>query len=405
MMLQYLRDDFPLLKKEIYGKELVYLDSASSAQKPAIVIETINEYLKHNYSNVHRGLYYLSNKATEDYENSRKIIQNFINAQSSQEIIFTKNATEAINLVAYSWGMNNLRTDDEIILSLAEHHANIVPWHFLREKLGVKLKFVKLNEDGSFDLADYKNKFSARTKLVTMTHMSNVTGEILPITDIIEHAHSQRVPILVDGSQAIIHNKIDVQKLNCDWYVFTGHKLYAPTGIGVLYGRYDLLETMPPFLGGGSMIQEVTIDKITYQHPPLRFEAGTPPIIEAIGLAAAINYLTAIDLNAVFEQEDKIFAYAKEAIMQIKNLSLYGSTEHSQAILSFNVKNIHPHDLTTYLDRQSIAIRAGTHCAQPLLNFFGITSCARLSIAMYNNKADIDYFINALEKAQRFFNA
>ncbi len=403
--IETLRLDFPVLKQQIYGKNLTYLDSAASAQKPQIVIDTMNNYLEQGYSNVHRGMYYLSNKSTEDYENARKLVQEFINAENINEVIFTKNATEAINLVAYSWGLKNLQKDDEIILSIAEHHSNIVPWHFLREKLGVVLKFVDLTKEGAFDLNEYKNNFSKRTKLVAITHMSNVTGEVMPAKDIVNYAHSNNVPVLLDGSQAIIHNKVDVQNLGCDWYVFTGHKLYGPTSIGVLYGKYNILEDMPPFLGGGNMIHEVLINDISYQKPPFRFEAGTPPIVEAMGLSAAINYLNNIDADKLVEYEKILFNYAKEGLKEIKDLIVYGCVENSCGLLSFNLKNIHPHDLSTYLDRKSIAIRAGTHCAQPLLNFFGTYSCARLSLALYNNKKDIEYFIDELAKAQRFFNA
>lgn len=400
-----LRNDFPILKEKVYGKNLVYLDSASSAQKPQIVIDTMQDCLQHNYSNVHRGMYYFSNKTTEDYENARHNVQNFINAFSQNEIIFTKNATEAINLVAYSWGLKNLKANDEIILSIAEHHANIVPWHILREKIGVKLKFISLAENGAFDLKKYKKAFNKNTKLVAITHMSNITGELMPAKQLVDYAHDNNVPILLDGSQAIIHNKLDVQNLNCDWYVFTGHKLYGPTGIGVLYGKYDILKDMPPFLGGGNMINDVTLDEVSYQLPPFKFEAGTPPIVEAIGLNNAINYLNHIDYEELVEHEMKLFEYAKEGLEQIKDLTLYGCVENSKSIFSFNLKNIHPHDLATYLDRKAIAIRAGTHCAQPLLNFFKINACARASIALYNNKIDIEYFIAELEKAQRFFNA
>lgn len=403
--MELLRLDFPILREQIYGRNLIYLDSAASAQKPQIVIDTIKNYLEQGYSNVHRGMYYLSNKSTEDYENARKLIQEFINAENVNEVIFTKNATESINLVAYSWGLKNLQNGDEIILSIAEHHSNIVPWHFLQKKLGVVLKFVNLTNEGAFDLNKYKNSFSKRTKLVAITHMSNVTGELMPAKEIVDYAHINKVPVLLDGSQAIIHNKVDVQKLGCDWYVFTGHKLYGPTAIGVLYGRYDLLEEMPPFLGGGNMIQEVYTKDVSYQTPPFRFEAGTPPIVEAMGLSAAINYLNNIDSNKLIKYEKQLFNYAKDGLKEIKDLKLYGCVENSCGLLSFNLKNIHPHDLATYLDRKSIAIRAGTHCAQPLLNFFDIYSCARMSLALYNNKADIEYFINELAKAQRFFNA
>ncbi|MDN5249275.1 MAG: cysteine desulfurase [Alphaproteobacteria bacterium] len=401
--IQKVRADFPALEQKIYGNRLAYLDSAASAQKPKAVIESITLGLSANYANVHRGLHFLANEATEAYETARTTVKKFLNASQEDEIIFVKNATEAINLVAYSWGMKNLKSGDEILLSSLEHHANIVPWHFLRERLGVELKFVPLNSEGNFDLPEFEKAISKKTKLLAISHMSNVTGEILPIEAIIKKAKAYDLPVLVDGSQAVVHKQVDVQALGCDWYVFTGHKLYGPTGIGVLYGKKERLEDMPPFLGGGEMIAEVTTSSVSYNVPPFRFEAGTPPIIEAIGLTAAITYVESLGYDSIANYEKELSLYAKEALSAIKDLSFYGAVELKHGIFSFNLKNIHPHDLATYLDRKGVAIRAGTHCAQPLLSIFGITACARASLALYSNKADIDQLITALDQAKRFF--
>lgn len=401
--IQKVRAEFPALTQKIYGNRLAYLDSAASAQKPNAVIEAITQGLSANYANVHRGLHFLANEATEAYETARSTVKNFLNAEQIEEIVFVKNATEAINLVAYSWGTKNLKAGDEILLSSLEHHANIVPWHFLRERLGVELKFIPLNSEGNFDLHEFEKAICKKTKLLAISHMSNVTGEILPIEAIIKTAKNYGVPVLVDGSQAVVHKQVDVQALGCDWYVFTGHKLYGPTGIGVLYGKKEQLEAMPPFLGGGEMIAEVTTSTVSYNVPPFRFEAGTPPIIEAIGLTAAITYLENLGYDSIANHEKELSLYASEALTTIKDLSFYGAIALKHGIFSFNLKNIHPHDLATYLDRKGVAIRAGTHCAQPLLANFGITACARASLALYSDKADIDQLITALDQAKRFF--
>lgn len=400
-----IRSDFPALNQKIYGKRLAYLDSAASAQKPKIVIETVKQALELNYANVHRGMHFLANEATESYEAARIAVKEFINAKQAEEIIFTKNATEAINLVAYSWAMENLKAGDEIVLSSLEHHANIVPWYFLKERLGIKLKFIDLNSEGNYCETAFQASLSKNTKLVAISHMSNVTGEILPIESIVRQAQQRNIPVLVDGSQAVVHSIVDVQALNCDWYVFTGHKLYGPTGIGVLYGKYERLNSMRPFLGGGEMINVVSTNEVSYNVPPFKFEAGTPPIIEAAGLHAAITYINNIGRSTIIEYESELTAYAREGLSQVDGLSFYGAPQLKHGIFAFNLKNIHPHDLATYLDQKGIAIRAGTHCAQPLLSFWGITSCARASLAMYNNQADIDQLLTGLEQAKRFFNA
>lgn len=402
-MFNKIRSDFPILQNKVYDKPLIYLDSAASAQKPSVVIETMRDLLMTSYGNVHRGMHYLSNQSTAIYEEAREAVARFINSQLPEEIIFTKNATEAINLVAYSWGMNNLKSGDEIILSILEHHANIVPWNFLREKLGVKIKFIYLTHNGTLNIDEFKKALSNKTKLVAITHMSNVTGQVLPIKEISVLAHSLGAKVLIDGSQGIVHNKVDVQEIDCDWYAFTGHKLYAATGIGVLYGKKHILENQAPFLGGGEMIETVTENEITYNELPFKFEAGTPPIIEAASLKAAIKYIEGIGLDNIHNYENELMKYAISKLKQLEDITYYGDLNQSKGIISFNIKDIHPHDLASYLDNKGIAIRAGTHCAQPLLAYFGITACSRASISFYNNKNDIDSFIDGLANAKRFF--
>lgn len=397
------RRDFPALAAEIYGKPLVYLDNAASAQKPQCVLDAMREVYLHSYANVHRGLHFLANNATALYENARETVRKFIGATDKSSVIFTKNATEAINLVAYSWGMANIKPGDEIILSIMEHHSNLVPWHFLRERLGAKLIFLPVEEDGSFVLENLEKAFSKHTKLVALTHMSNILGAALPAKDIVACAHAHSIPVLLDGAQAAAHIPIDVIDLDCDFYAFTGHKLYGPSGIGVLYGKQDFLSAMPPFLGGGEMVDTVTTNVITYNVPPHRFEAGTPPIVEAVGLAAALNYMEQLGRNAIYAYERELGAYAYARLSAIEDLRLLGNAGRQSGIFSFNLGAIHPHDLAMYLDRQGIAVRAGTHCAEPLLNHFGLNSACRASLGLYNNKAEIDILAESLEKAKAFF--
>lgn len=394
--------DFPILSEKVYGKELVYLDSAASTQKPLPVVKAMSYAYEHYYANVHRGAYFFSNQTTEAYEKARDMVRAFINAKQSKEIVFTKNATEAINLVAYSF-MSQLKRGDEIILTIMEHHSNIVPWHFLREKLGVKLIFIGLDETGRLDQEAFSQAFSPRTKLVSITHMSNVLGTILPIKQMIAHAHAHNVPVLVDGTQAVAHFQVDVQDSEADWYVFTGHKLYGPTGIGVLYGKTEHLEAMPPFLGGGQMIQHVSTEKISYAAPPHRFEAGTPPIVEAIGLMEALAYVEAIGLEKLEQHDQQLVAYAQKSLLSIENLQIFGESFPKGGIVTFNLKNIHAHDLATFLDCEGVAVRAGTHCAQPLLDLFGVTALCRASFGIYNDFHDINVLVAALHKAQDFF--
>ncbi|GAA5094350.1 cysteine desulfurase [Bartonella acomydis] len=399
-----IRRDFPILQHNVYGKRLAYLDSGASAQKPQSVLDAMDNFYRYRYANVHRGIYFLSNAATQCYEDARETVRGFLNAQTAREIVFTKSATEAINTVAYGWGMPQLKEGDEIVLTVMEHHSNIIPWHFIRERKGVKLVFVPVDEDGVLHIEDFQKSLNDRTKLVAITHMSNVLGTIPSIKEVIKLSHQNAIPVLVDGSQGAVHLTVDVQNLDCDWYVFTGHKLYGPTGIGVLYGKESRLEEMHPFQGGGEMIEDVTVDKVFYNAPPHRFEAGTPPIVEAVGLAAAIDYMQKKDRNAIHTHERALLSYAHERLETVKSLRIYGRSPDKGAIISFEMAGIHAHDIAMFVDRQGVAIRAGTHCAQSLLQHFCLTSVCRASLAMYSNHEDIDQLVDALEKARIFFN-
>ncbi|WP_019218630.1 cysteine desulfurase [Bartonella florencae] len=399
-----IRLDFPILQHNVYDKRLAYLDSAASAQKPQSVLDAMDNFYRYRYANVHRGIHFLSNAATQCYEDARETVRSFLNAKTVREIVFTKSATEAINTVAYGWGMSQLNEGDEIILTIMEHHSNIVPWHFIRERKGIKLVFVPVDGNGVLHIEDFQKALNDRTKLVAITHMSNVLGTVPSVKEIIELSHQNAIPVLVDGSQGAVHLTVDVQNLDCDWYVFTGHKLYGPTGIGVLYGKEYRLEEMHPFQGGGEMIEDITVDKVSYNAPPHRFEAGTPPIVEAIGLAAAINYMQKKDRNAIHAHERALLSYAHERLKMVKSLHIYGSSPDKGAIVSFEMAGIHAHDIAMFVDRQGVAIRAGTHCAQPLLQHFGLTSACRASLAMYSSHKDIDQLVEALEKARIFFN-
>jgi cysteine desulfurase/selenocysteine lyase len=398
-----IRRDFPILSRQVYGKPLVYLDSGASAQKPQAVIDAISHAYSNEYANVHRGLHFLSNAATDAYEKARETVRRFLNAPSVDTVIFTKSTTEAINTVAYGWGMPNIGEGDEIVLSIMEHHSNIVPWHFIRERQGAKLVWAPVREDGSFDLEAFEACLSPRTKLVAITHMSNVLGTVTPMRDIVEIAHRRGIPVLVDGSQAAVHMPVDVQALDADFYVFTGHKVYGPSGIGVLYGKAERLEAMRPFMGGGEMIEEVTEDKVTYNHPPHRFEAGTPPIVQAIGLGAALEYMESVGRERIAAHEADLGAYAQERLSRVNSLRIFGTAPGKGAIVSFEMQGIHAHDVSMVIDRSGVAVRAGTHCAQPLLKRFGVTSTCRASFAMYNTKAEVDALAEALEKARKFF--
>lgn len=398
-----IRADFPILSREVYGKPLVYLDNGASAQKPRQVLDAIQYAYTHTYANVHRGLHFLSNAQTDAFEAARERVRLFLNAASHEEIVFTSGATEAINLVAYGYAMPEIGEGDEIVLTQMEHHSNIVPWHFLRERQGAKLVFVPVEDDGSISLEAFERAITPRTKLIAFTHMSNVTGTITPVKEIVALARSHGIATLVDGSQGAVHLPVDVANLDCDFYVMTGHKLYGPTGIGVLYGRREMLERMRPFKGGGEMIVEVSEEGVSYNAPPHRFEAGTPPIVQAIGLAAALDYMDGIGRDAIAAHEARLRDYAHERLKAINALRIYGEAPGKGAIVSFDIEGIHAHDVSMVIDREGVAVRAGTHCAQPLLKRFGTTSTCRASFGLYNTKAEVDRLAEALEKARRFF--
>jgi cysteine desulfurase/selenocysteine lyase len=398
-----LREDFPILATKVYGKPLVYLDNAASAQKPRQVVERMLHATYHEYANVHRGLHYLANAATDAYEAARESLRAFLNAGAASEIVFTKSATEAINLVASSFGEAFIKDGDEIVLSIMEHHANIVPWHFLRERRGAVLKWVDIDDEGNFLLDAFEQALTAKTKIVALTHLSNVLGTVTPVKEIVRIAHERGVPVLIDGSQGAVHLDVDVVDLDVDFYCLTGHKLYGPTGIGALYGKKEWLEKLPPFLGGGEMIEEVTKDRVTYNEPPHRFEAGTPPIVQAIGLGAAVNYVRRIGRERIHAHELGLSNYAHERLSQINSLRVFGQAKGKGAIISFNMDGAHAHDVATVLDRCGVAVRAGTHCAQPLLSRFGVTSTCRASFALYNTYEEVDKLAGALIKAQGLF--
>jgi cysteine desulfurase/selenocysteine lyase len=397
------RRDFPILATEVYGKPLVYLDNAASAQKPRAVLERIQKAYTREYANVHRGLHYLSNAATEAYEDAREAVRAFLNAPSTDEIIFTRSSTEAINLVAQSFGGMRLGAGDEIVLSIMEHHSNIVPWHFHRERAGAVIKWAPIHEDGSFDLEAFEQLLTERTRMVSVVHMSNVTGTVVPVKEVCRIAHARGIPVLVDGSQSAVHLPIDVQDLGCDFFAFTGHKTYGPTGIGVLWGKREHLEAMPPYMGGGEMIENVTEDWVTYGTPPHKFEAGTPPIVQAIGLAAALRYMEGLGRDAIRAHEAELAKYAQEQLSALNYLKIFGSAPGKGAIVAFEMAGAHAHDVSTIIDREGVAVRAGTHCAQPLLSRYGVTSTCRASFGLYNTRAEVDALVKALAKAHSFF--
>ena len=382
-----IRRDFPILSREVYGKPLVYLDNSASAQKPQMVIDAVAHAYANEYANVHRGLHFLSNAATDAYEAAREKVRRFLNAPSVDNIIFTKSSTEAINTVAYGYGMPKLGEGDEIVLSIMEHHSNIVPWHFIRERQGAKLVWAPVDDEGAFHVEDFVKCLTDRTKLIAITQMSNALGTIVPVKEICRIARERGIPVLVDGSQGAVHMPVDVQDIDCDWYVMTGHKLYGPSGIGVLYGKTDRLKEMRPFQGGGEMIFEVTEDAVTYNDPPHRFEAGTPPIVQAIGLGYALDYMEKIGRAAITRHEADLTAYAHERLSSINSLRIFGSAPGKGSIFSFELEGIHAHDVSMVIDRAGVAVRAGTHCAQPLLKRFGVTSTCRASFGMYNTRA------------------
>jgi cysteine desulfurase / selenocysteine lyase len=395
-----IRADFPILAMQVYGKPLVYLDNAASAQKPRVVLDRLNEVYTTQYANVHRGLHFLANEATEAYENAREKVAAFLNARRKEEIIFTRNATEAINLVAYTFGRERIKAGDEIVLSIMEHHSNIVPWHFLRERQGAVLKWAPVDDEGNFLLDEFEKLLTPRTKLVAITHMSNMLGTTVPAKDVVRLAHARGIPVLFDGAQAAVHLDVDVRELDCDFYAFTGHKLYGPTGIGALYGKYEHLAAMPPFNGGGEMIREVFEDHITYGDPPHKFEAGTPSIVQAIGFGAAIDYVTSVGKQRIRSHEAELVRYAHERLREINSLRIFGTAKDKGPMVSFELKGAHPHDVATIIDRAGVAVRAGTHCVMPLLARFGVTATCRASFAMYNTRDEVECLAQALLKAQ-----
>jgi cysteine desulfurase / selenocysteine lyase len=396
-----IRAEFPILKRQVNGKPLVYLDSAASAQKPRAVIEAMVGAMELSYANVHRGLHTLANETTEAYEAARKKVAGFIGADPS-EVVFTKGGTEAINLVASGLGAS-LKAGDEILLSEMEHHANIVPWHFLRERLGVVLKFAPVTDDGRLDIEGFKALLGPRTRVVGLTHMSNVLGTVNPVAELTRQGHEAGALVIIDGCQAVVHQAIDVKALDVDFYVFSGHKLYGPTGIGALYGKAERLAALPPYQGGGEMIEHVSQAAITYAEPPQRFEAGTPPILEAIGLGAAIDWLSGLDRGAVAEHEHALYHHVRQRLNGANWLRVLGEAPGKGAILSFTVDGAHAHDVAQILDKYGVAVRAGTHCAEPLMKRFGVTSSARASFALYNTHEEADAFVDALTKTQAFF--
>ena len=397
-----IRADFPALNKKILKNDLVYFDTAASAQKPSVVINELSDFYSSHYSNVSRGVHTLCVEATFKYEDARKKVQKFLNANSENEIIFTKNATESINLIAQSYYQRYLKTGDEIILSVMEHHSNLLPWYFLRDNYGIVLKFINIDSDGNLNLDHFEKLITKKTKLVTVTHLSNVFGTI---TDkkLIEISRANDLHILLDGCQSISHIKVDMQEIDCDFYAFSGHKIYGPSGIGVLYGKENLLDELPPFLGGGGMISEVTYDGATYAALPNKFEAGTPPLVEAHGLGVALDYVESIGMDKIEQYEKKLTEYADQKIADLDFVLNYSKSKNKTSIISFNLNKIHAHEVASFLDVEGIAVRAGHHCCQPLMKLLNVTATSRISFGVYNTKSEIDYFIDSLAKCKNFF--
>ena len=397
------RRDFPVLTQKINGHALAYLDNGASPQKPRMVIDAMSRFMERDYANIHRGVHELSVRATDKYEEVRDKVRRFLNAGSVDEIVFTHGGTESFNLVAHSWARAHLKAGDEIVITTLEHHANIVPWQLLRDDIGIVIKVVPLQADGSVRLDDVAEQITPRTRLVSVAHVSNVLGTILPVAEIIKLAHQQGALAMLDGCQAVMHMPVDVRALDVDFYAFTAHKLYGPTGLGVLYGKMDVLKTMRPYQGGGDMIASVSFDKTTFKEPPHRFEAGTPPIVEAIGLGAAIDYVTTIGLHRIARHEDELLAYATAKLQAIEGVKIIGTAPQKAGVISFVMQGAHPHDVGTILDRQGVAVRAGHHCAQPLMEYLGLPATARASLGLYNNEQDIDALVAAVGKVQEIF--
>ena len=397
------RGDFPILREKVHGKLLVYLDNAATSQKPQLVIETLQKYYSLENANIHRGIHFLSERATQAYEDARAKVRRFLNAAESREIIFVRGTTEAVNLVAQSYGRKFIGEEEEIILSAMEHHSNIVPWQILCEQVGARLRIIPMNDDGELLIDEYERLLSDKTKLVAVTHLSNALGTINPIKQIIQIAHRHGVPVLVDGAQAVPHLEVDVRDLDCDFYAFSGHKLYGPTGVGVLYGRASLLDAMPPYQGGGDMISSVTFEKTLYNVLPYKFEAGTPNIAGVIGLGAAIDYLSQVGLELVTAYERELLDYATETISTIAGVQIIGTAKEKAGVLSFVLDGVHAHDIGTILDREGIAIRTGHHCAMPVMQRFGVPATARASLAFYNTREEVDALVGAIHNVKRMF--
>ncbi|HVZ81712.1 MAG TPA: cysteine desulfurase [bacterium] len=400
---QRFRKDFPILREKVHGKPLIYLDNAATTQKPEAVLEALDGYYRHTNANIHRGVHFLSEKATAQYEGAREKVRAFLNAKSASEIVFTRGATEAINLVAQTWGRQNLGPGDEILLTVMEHHSNIVPWQMIAAERGAKVKAVPINDRGELIPEELGKLLTPQVKLLALTHVSNALGTVNPIKGIVALAHAVGAKVLVDGAQAVPHVPVDVQDLDCDFYVFSGHKVYGPTGIGVLYGKYALLDAVPPYQGGGDMIMSVTIEKTLYKKPPHKFEAGTPAIAEVIGLGAALDYVSAIGLSAIAAHEKSLLEYGTALLKEIPGVMPVGTAAHKAGVLSFTLGEIHPHDIGTILDRQGIAIRAGHHCAQPVMDRFDIPATARASLGLYNTKEELDALAKGIKKVIEVF--
>jgi cysteine desulfurase/selenocysteine lyase len=392
------RKAFPILKEQVYNKPLVYLDNAATAQKPQCVIDVLTEYYQKYNANIHRGVHFLSSHCTEAAENARKKVQQFLNAAHSHEIIFTRGTTESINLVAKTFSQDHLRQGDEVVITRMEHHSNIVPWQMACEHYGAKLKVVEIHKNGELDMDSYKNSLSDKTKLVSFAHISNTLGTINPVKEMIELAHARNIPVLVDGAQSVHHTIVDVQDLDADFYAFSGHKIYAPTGIGVLYGKEKWLEKLPPWHGGGEMIENVTFEKTTYNELPFKFEAGTPDYIGAIALGVALDFVQEIGIKSISAHEDMLLKYATEKISAFDGVKIIGTAENKSSVISFIVDGLHPYDIGAILDKTGIAIRTGNHCTQPLHDWYGITGTVRASFAMYNTKEEIDYLTEKLDQ-------
>lgn len=401
--IEEIRKDFPILSRTVYNRPLVYLDNAATTQKPRAVVEAMTEEYYSVNANVHRGVHYLSQQATELHEQARANVQKFINARSEAEIIFTRGTTESLNLVAFSFGEAFLKEGDEVLVSVMEHHSNIVPWQMLRERKGIVLKVIPMTDEGEIDLEAYKNLFSPRTRLVSIAHVSNVLGTVNPVKEMTAIAHAHGAKVLVDGAQSVPHRRVDVQDIDCDFLTFSGHKIYGPTGIGVLYGREELLEKMPPYQGGGEMIARVSFEKTTYERLPFKFEAGTPDFVGSHALAVALDYVRGIGQDIIAAHEADLTRYAMEQMSLIPGMKIYGTAREKDAVISFNVGDIHPLDLGTLLDRLGIAIRTGHHCAQPLMVRCGVESMARASFALYNTRAEVDALVAGIDRVRKMF--